>query len=407
VPTPKWEGLPLSNGDIGRPIISPDGTFVLYVSDKGSVTSPVYPQIMKKSLVDPSILPVVVSVTADGVTQSNHGEIYLDSISPDSTYMLFTSKATNMGVTNGSYQVIKKSLTNLATAPVVVSVATDGTTIGNGHSQNGSISPNGTFVLFSSLAVNLGVTGGTNTQILKKSLTNLATAPVVVSVTAAGVLGNGHSGYSMGNMAAISPDNTFAVFTSNAANLGVTGASGQVIQKSLANLAIAPKVVSVLADGTTQADGTQARPVISPDGTFVIFESAAANFGGGTLAHQIIKKSLANLATAPQRVTSLADGTTAMTSGYYTQISSDGSFVVFFGRLASEAYSQIIKKSLANLATAPVIVSLTPDGGSLASGVYSERISLNPAGTGVTYVSISAMGSIANSNRQLLYSVVP
>ncbi|MCX6119898.1 MAG: hypothetical protein NT027_20375 [Proteobacteria bacterium] len=304
-------------------------------------------QIIKKNITNLATPPVVISTTSDGTTIGN-GHSTTPEISIDDSFVVFESRAANLGATGGTYiQIIKKSLTNLATAPVVLSVTNDGVTIGSGYSQYPQISSDGSFITFASNSPNLGSTGGVNTQIIKKSLTNLATAPAVVSVTSNGTtIGNGSSNYPK-----ISADGSFVVFTSNAANLGATGGvNSQIIKKSLSNLATAPVVLSVTSDGSTIGNGNSISSQISADGSFVLFSSIATNLGSsGT--NQIVKKSITNLASAPE-VLSVSSNGASIGNGasHYPQISADGSFVVFQSDSANlgaeNGYIQIIMSKI-------------------------------------------------------------
>ncbi len=368
------------NSASSNPTFTPDGTAVIFASAASSLGANGNAQIFKKSLTNLSAAPVALSVTADGTTLAN-GASANPQVSADGTFVIFTTSAANLGVTNPAQsQIVKKSLTNLATAPIVISVATDGTTPGNGASTSAQISADGSFVLFASSASNLGATS--STQIIKKSLTNLATAPVVVSVATNGsTIGAGASSDPQ-----ISADGTFALFTTLAANLGANGGvNSQIIKKSLSNLATAPVVVSVTADGTTIGNGNSSSSKISSDGSFAIFTTIASNLGASASAAQIIKKSLSNLATAPVVMSVTADGSTVGNSTSDSGvISSDSSFVIFQSTAlnlgSTTTAAQIIEKSVTNVATTPVVVGSSTLSGASATTLPAPSItSLSPS----------------------------
>ncbi len=369
------DGITPSDGFyIDKIVISPDSSFVVFSSNAPNLgASFSASQIFRKSLTEPTALPVVLSVTADGTTVGN-GSSGQPVLSSDGGFLIFNSAAPNLGATGGVAQIIKKSMTNLATAPVVVSVAADGITIANSASVSPAISADGSFVLFLSRATNFGA-GGVRTQVIKKSLTNLQTAPEVVSVAT--------DGSTLANQdcvsALISPDGTFALFESRASNLGANGAQSQIIRKSLTSLATAPIVVSVGADGSTIGIGNSTSPVLSSGGEFVIFTTSASNLGASLFVSQIVKKSLTNLVSVPQVVSVLDDGTTAGDGGSSSPfLSVDNDSVVFTSsasNMGASAHSaRIFRKSLSNLAAAPDDMSLTIAGALTGNGSSNEPV---------------------------------
>ncbi len=397
------DGTTIGNGSSGHPHLSSDGSYVMFTSNATNLGAG-GGQIVKKSLTNLATAPIVVSVTSDGTTIGN-GASFNPRISADNSFVLFQSIATNLGTANSvNYQIVRKSLTNLATPPVVVSVTSDGTTNGNGTSQGQQISADGSFALFQSNATNLGSTGGDNI-IIKKSLTDLTAAPILVSESSNGTT----IGYGYNQTPRISPDGTFVVFEGYGANLGSNGSSSQIIKKSLVNLASAPVVVSVTSDGATLGNGYSYNPRISADGSFILFSSQAANLGatGGAIS-QIIKKNLTNLATPPVVISTTSDGTTIGNGHSSTpEISIDGSFVVFETRAANlgatgGTYTQIIKKSLSNLATAPVVLSVTNDGVTIGGG-YSQYPQISSDGSFIVFTSNAPnLGATGGVNVQII-----
>ena len=102
----------------------------------------------------------MVSVTSNGSTIGSNTSQSV-KLSADNSFVAFLSNAPNLGATDGIfYQVIKKSLTNLASAPLVLSTGKDGVTISNNDCSYPEISADGNEVLFWSYATNFGFAKG-------------------------------------------------------------------------------------------------------------------------------------------------------------------------------------------------------------------------------------------------------
>ena len=144
----------------------------------------------------------------------------------------------------------------------------------NGNSYGASVSPDGTSVVFYSLANNL-VAGDTNV-VFDVFLKNLTTGAVMrLSSSAAGVQGDAASADPV-----FSPDGTRVLFASQASNLvaGDTNGKFDIFVKTIATGAITR--VSTNAAGV-QANGDSSTAVFSPDGTKVAFLSNATNLVAG------------------------------------------------------------------------------------------------------------------------------
>lgn len=106
---------------------------------------------------------ILVSVDTNSVA-GVYGPSFDPSISGDGRFVAFTSMTTSLDAnvidTNGTSDVFVRDL--VAGKTTLVSVSTDGTTAGNGASSSASISGDGRFIVFHSLASNLvpGVSGG-------------------------------------------------------------------------------------------------------------------------------------------------------------------------------------------------------------------------------------------------------
>jgi Ca2+-binding RTX toxin-like protein len=160
------------------------------------------------------------------------------SLSADGRYLVFTSTADNLvaGDLNGVADVFRK---DLETGEIVrVSTSTAGFQ-GNDGSMNGSISADGRYVVFSSYASNL-VQGDTNAavDIFRK---DLVTGEVIrLSAAADGTQSNNIS-----FNASISPDGRYVVFESMASNLVAddTGFRSDVFRVDTAHWADAQAII--------------------------------------------------------------------------------------------------------------------------------------------------------------------
>jgi hypothetical protein len=150
---------------------------------------------------------------------------------------------------------------------------------GNGHSYWTSISADGRFVAFDSVASNL-VAGDTNGfyDVFVRDRTSGTTERV--SVSTAGMQANDTSGFSTNQSASISTDGRFVAFWSYASNLvaGDTNARSDIFVRNRPSGTT--ERVSVDIAGA-QAIDFSLYPSLSGDGRFVAFESLASNLVAG------------------------------------------------------------------------------------------------------------------------------
>ena len=217
------------------------------------------------------------SVDLNGA-QSNGGSAY-PSISADGHYIAFISGATNLvsGDTNAQTDVFVHDTQTGST--ILVSLDSNGTQ-GNGSSDAPSISGNGRYVAFHSSATNL-VLGDTNAQadIFVRDLQVWNT--VRVSVDSNGVQANDHS---VGP--SISADGRYVAFPSLAANLvpdDTNGVSDAFIHDLQTGRTIRVSVDSSGAQAITQPcfHCLSLHPFISADGRYITFTSYAPNLVQG------------------------------------------------------------------------------------------------------------------------------
>jgi cysteine-rich repeat protein len=200
-----------------------------------------------------------------------------------------------------------------------VSVAGDGTE-GNGSTYAGGISADGRFVSFESDATNLvaGDTNGVRDIFVHDRATGLTTR---VSVSSAGVAGNGYSVHS-----SVSADGRFVAFSSTASNLVPDDTNGET------DIFVHDRSTGTTERVSLQTGGVQSTGAgyasISADGRFVLMTSAAAldpadhngNFDVYVHDRQTGVTSLVSAITDPAPGRGLALAGT---------ISADGRFVTF------------------------------------------------------------------------------
>jgi Tol biopolymer transport system component len=260
-----------------------------------------------------------VSLSATG--QQGMLDTYFPSITPDGRFVAFNSVAPNLvpGDTDYFDDVFVRDRQNGTLERV--SVSSSGVQ-GNDNSSLCTISADGRYVAFMSVASNLvpGDTNGTWDIFVRDRLTNTTER---VSITSSGSQANAFS-YDP----SISADGRYVAFQSMAFNLvpGDTNGAFDVFVRDR-QLGTTERV-SVDSSGL-QADGASYAPRISADGRYVSFESAATNLVSGDTngTDDIFVRDL--LSGTTERVSVSFHGTQGNGLSYGPSISSDGRFVAF------------------------------------------------------------------------------
>jgi tricorn protease-like protein len=261
-----------------------------------------------------------VSVASDGV--QGNGSSSQSSISANGRYVAFASMASNLvsGDTNNAMDIFVHDRQTGETTRV--SVATGGAQA-NGGSMFPSISGDGRYVAFSSYASNL-VSGDTNNAMDIFVHDRQAGQTTRVSVSSGGVQANNESWRS-----SISSDGRYVAFQSSASNL-VSGDTNNQQDIFVRDRQTGETTrVSVATDGTP-ANWDCYNPSISADGRYVAFESVANNLvpdGSGILYNNIYVRDRQSGQTS--RVSVSVSGGQAIGSSNNAFISADGRFVVF------------------------------------------------------------------------------
>ena len=265
--------LDAGTGDVSSTLpltVAGNSTVVFVVTDSTGMTA--------TGLVLFAIHPRTDRVSVDGTGTTGNGASSTPSINGDGSLVAFVSQATNLVIGVSGFQIyVHNRQTNQVE---VISRDNDTTTVnkGNGDSSAPSISAGGRFVAFVSVATNLLAPGPAvpaGQQIYVRDRQTGLTS--VVSVDNNGVP---NPGTGASSAPSISADGRFVAFVSVATNLLAPGPAvpaGQQIyvrdrQTGLTSL------VSVDNNGVPNpGTGTSGAPSISADGRFVAFVSVATN----------------------------------------------------------------------------------------------------------------------------------
>lgn len=256
------------NGSNGGLAISDNGRYVAFSSSSNNLVgndTNNYNDIFRHDTQTGTTIRV--SVATDG-TQAD-GPSYAPAISTDGRYIAFNTWASTLvpNDTNGRDDIfVHDTQTGTTTR---ISEASDGTQ-GNIGSYDPSMSSDGRYVAFVSLASNL-VDNDTNGE-SDIFIYDQQTGEIkLVSVAVDGTLGNGRS-----NEHELSSDGNYVAFKSNANNLvpGDTNGYGDIYVRALQTGEV--RRASILSNGT-QLNGTAEGTAISGDGRFVAFQTSATN----------------------------------------------------------------------------------------------------------------------------------
>ncbi len=372
------------------PVFSPNSSYSVFSSDATNLvagdTNGV-DDVFMKDLQTGSIIRI--STDSTGVQgNGNSGYFNASSISTDNRYVVFESAATNLvaGDTNGRSDIFLKDIqTNITTR---VSTSSTGTQAGN-DSFNPSISANGRYVAFSSLATNL-VAGDTNSVqdvFLKDLQTGVTTR---VSTDSSGGQSNAIS-----VTVSMSDDGELIVFESSATNLvaGDTNGRYDIFLKSV-QTGVTTRVSTDSSGAQGNNDSIYAS--ISANGRYVAFSSLATNLVAGDTnsAQDVFLKDLqTGVTTRVSTDSSGAEGGSNSLNSYaYRSISADGRFVTFIsysntlvsgGTVANRQHVYI--KDLQTNETILISRNVLGNQGDNDSGVYG--ITISPDGQNILFES--------------------
>jgi Tol biopolymer transport system component len=258
------------------PVLSGDGRFIAYCSlapDLVSVDTNHAWDVFTKDLSTGETMRI--STDSDGNQGNGHSTIiFRPSISADGRFVVFESLASNLvpGDTNGVSDIFVKDLKTGRTSRVSTNSNGDEC---NGVCKEGTISADGRYVAFESDASNLvpGDRNGVQDIFVKDLLTGATTR---VTTDSAGAESNGFSRYP-----AISPNGRFVGYESDASNL-VAGDTNKLRDAFMKDLVTGETTLIARAyDGGFGKGGSTLKPLFSEDGRFVAFHGSASNIVPG------------------------------------------------------------------------------------------------------------------------------
>jgi Tol biopolymer transport system component len=223
LPVPSTAG-----GQSGSARMTPDGRYVVFVSDAGNLTPHRHSQVTDVFLRDRATGTIqLISLSADGASGGN-GDSDAPSISTNGQWIAFQSSAGNLLTnTTANSQIFLRDARSGAWQLISHNIAGGG---GNGVSRLPVISADGRYVAFESEASDL-VAGDTN-RLTDVFVCEVASGAItLVSVNASGTGGgNGASA-----LADLTPDGRYALFTSKSGDLMAAGTltNGEVYVRDL------------------------------------------------------------------------------------------------------------------------------------------------------------------------------
>ena len=321
------------NGISSASVISADGRFVAFVSQSTNLVTGVVvaPQIYLRDRQTGQT--TLVSKSSSGVT-SNGLVNSSPAISGDGQFIAFVSNGTNVvtGVTGQQIYLHDR----VAGTTSLISQDNSVTPVpGDGISVTPAISADGRFIVFASVATNLGAGGGNQQIYIHDRLTGVSGITSLISQDSSATAGNGNN-----STPSVSGDGRFVAFASLATNL-VVGISGQQIylHDRLTGVNGTNSVISHDNSGVpVSGDGASSVPSISSNGQVVSFTSLSTNLLTGVSGQQIYSHDrLAGVNGTTSLVSK--DNSVAPVAGSglsdTPSTNSDGGFVAFFSQAAN------------------------------------------------------------------------
>ena len=355
------------NEDSYRPALSLDGRFVAFWSLATNLVSGDTNGHIDIFLHDrQSLTTELVSVSSGGAL--GNGDSVQPALSADVRFVAFTSQASNLvpGDGNGTYDVFVRDRT--AGTTELVSSATNGT-LGNGQSEEPSISADGRYVAFRSISSNL-VAGDSNDSydIFVRDRLNGTTE--CISVALGGGVGNADSGWP-----SISADGRYVAFWSNASNL-VSGDTNQASDVFVRDRQAGTTERISVSSGGVQGTNSSDRPSMSADGRYIAFISTAHNLvpGDTTTFPDVFLRD--RLSGTTEMVSLSSGGTLPNDMSEESAISADGRHVAFYSKATNlvsgdtNGYEDAFVRDLDAGATERVSVSSAGVQADLNSGAY-------------------------------------
>jgi Tol biopolymer transport system component len=321
------------DGVSSTPAISADGRFVAFVSQSTNLVTGVIiaPQIYLRDRQTGQT--TLVSKSSSGVT-SNGLVNSSPAISGNGQFIAFVSNGTNV-VTGVTGQQIYLHDRVIGTTSLISKDNSVTPAPGDGTSVTPTISADGRYIVFASLATNLGAAGGNQQIYSHDRLTGVNGTTGLISKDSGATAGNGNN-----STPSISGDGRFVAFTSLATNL-VAGVSGQQIylHDRLAGVNGTNSVISHDNSGApVSGNGASSVPSLGSNGQVVVFTSLSTNLLTGVSGQQIYSHDRLAGANGTTSLVSKDNGVVPVAGSGLSNTpsaNSDGGFVAFFSQAAN------------------------------------------------------------------------
>jgi len=309
------------------PRISDDGRYVVFISTANNLSSIFTGSTLQVFIKDMDTGDVVlVSRDASGTVVANNAAENPD-VSNDGRYVVFESAAGNLSTLSNSFtQIYRKDMSDDSID--MVSRNTSLSAGGLGDSNRPAMSPDARFIVFDSNAGNSIVTGANGTRHIYLVDIDNQNITEQISVDSNSVQGNGVS-----INASVSDDGVFIAFESIATNLvtgDTNGALSDIFRRDRTAPGITQLVST--PDGTSSGDNESVNSSISADGGFIAFESASTNLVSEVVLG-LTDIYVRDFSTAPtvtiEKINLSQSGGEASNNSSNASISSDGRYVSF------------------------------------------------------------------------------
>ncbi|PYK65805.1 MAG: hypothetical protein DME21_00070, partial [Verrucomicrobia bacterium] len=325
IPEPNAES---ANADCHDAGVSADGRFVVFVSRADNLVpndrNGTFDVFVRDRAAGKTIL---VSVNRDG-TRSGNGASLAASVSADGRFVAFESLASDLVANdiNNAPDIFVRDL--VAGTTTLVSVSLDGVSPGNQASSWPVMTPDGRFVLFESRASNLALNDLNNaSDLFVRDMT--AGTNTLVTRDRFGTFSAMGGGPVFSDTARISDDGRWVAFTSAASNL-IANDNNQKSDVFVRDLLNRTNILVSVATNGIPANNNSGSPAMSADGRYVAFQSPANNL----VVNNLLVTSNVYVRDLVARTTALVSvnqtgGFNPTNSSFGPVISADGRYVAF------------------------------------------------------------------------------
>ena len=367
------------------PVIDPTGRYVTFISTGGGQVTNIIDggfHVYRRDVQTSST--VLVDAETNGLGNAVIGPLTMPQMSTNGQFISFEASGADL-VTNDRNRESDVFVRDMAAG--TVELISQGDQSIPASAANGasvlfpfSISSNGRYIAFASEADNL-IANDSNGYADVFVRDTLAGTNLLVSVSTNGTPANHRS-----TEPSISSDGRYVAFTSHASDLvtGDTNNRSDVFVRD--TLSGTTTLVSVSSNGISPGNNPSYSPLISGDGTYVLFRSQAANL-------------VSNIVSGTENLflRNLQTGTTYGLSGggiSTAAMSKDGRFVVFWGAVTNPALSHLyLWDSQSNALVYTNGTSINPN-----------LVAVSPDGSRVAYTTVNQLSVIdraVNTNWQI------